>query len=526
MEVRLSARGVAPGPDPAVGVEGQGVQVAGRDGHGVGQADRHRSLSPGVVTPADDLAVFGQGHRVGRSGRDGHRAGQIGGDSSLSLCVGTPGHHGAVGSERQGVREAGGHAGDGAQAGGHGGLPEGVVTPSDDRAFRPVVPCGALESKDFHPQVGAGLDPLGALEISLEAIGPRLTGEHIMQDQAGVGVPGEGLAVAEPLEGRLFGGNRRRSDSGGVCRSAARARVRGGVGAGIGAGIDGGCHRCDRGRYDRDRGRGGLQGDHAQDQTVSGQDLAVAFDPFEDRIAPGIRGIGSRGQFGSIGCSVGIAIRIQRIETPSEFLGVGHTVPIRVGAPGQFGQVGDAIPVGVGGERIEAQAEFDAVFQSVLIGVGHHGTEAQRGFSRIVDPIVVAIQSGPDARSGLEPGVQGEEVGLRRGLCGHGRSTPTHRVAGGRQGQRVAGSGADGDGRGHAGRGGHLFQGGVAPGDDRAETGEGQRVGVARGNSGDAGQVGRCGSLSPVIRSPADDRAVGFQGHGVRRPGGDRHHSR
>ena len=100
IEVGLPGRGISPGPDAPVFIEGQRVQVSSGDGHGIGEAGRNDSLSPGVVAPAEDLALSGQGYRVRGAGGDGYSGGQVGGNLSLSLGVEAPSDDRAVGLKR------------------------------------------------------------------------------------------------------------------------------------------------------------------------------------------------------------------------------------------------------------------------------------------------------------------------------------------------------------------------------------------------------------------------------------------
>ena len=99
---------------------------------------------------------------------------------------------------------------------------------------------------------------------------------------------------------------------------------------------------------------------------------------------------------------------------------------------------------------------------------------------------MVSIHSGADACGRLEPGAETEEVGLRSRLPGHSRRAPTRGVAVGRQGQRIPGAGADGDGGRHPWWDGYLLLGGVSPGEQTSLSGKGQSVVVAGRDSGDA----------------------------------------
>ena len=253
--------------------------------------------------------------------------------------------------------------------------------------------------------------------------------------------------------------------------------------------------------------------------------MAIALEQLKDRITLGQRRIGARSQFRSVWGTIGVAVRVQRVEAKAQFFGVRNAIAIGIAALSQFSQIGDAITVGIGRERIEEHAEFDTVLQSVLVGVRDDGIQAQRNLGGIVDAILVAIDACPDSSRGLEASAQGEEIGLGSGLGRHGRGAPADCIVGGRQSQGIARTGADCHGWRHPGRRRDLLQGRVTPGQNGSLPGQGEGVVVAGGNPGDARKVGGNCSLSPVVGSPADHRSIRFQGHGMGCAGGDGHHS-
>ena len=129
---QLAGQVGAPGPEGAVGLEGQGMGLAG--GHGSdGVHDLHRSglilggadpqLSAAVGAPGPEGAVSLDGQGVGGPGiYGGHPVHDLGGggvdgvvlrpQAQLAGGVVAPGPEGTVGLHRQGVIASGGHAGD------------------------------------------------------------------------------------------------------------------------------------------------------------------------------------------------------------------------------------------------------------------------------------------------------------------------------------------------------------------------------------------------------------------------------